>query len=342
MGSSLTRSTQSLVVKIESCDINLVNDCTSMESVLPLLRLSLDSVAVDVVDWSATAPMKVFFHSRLKTDYYNQGLEVWEPIIENFGLQCTLKRDKATSKAAYLKLHGGAPKPPTRASKAVPLQRANTVAVASTPIFQAASTLERPLRRASTSAISVERQVEDTYDYSFALMTNDLLNINVTAAFLETVAATATAISTDFKQNRRSVLYKPLSHSCYIRNQTGVPLFYKVSDQPTPNKVAADAEEPLSISLNRSSKAKRVHVHTKQVISLALDQTDFIDNIPVDEPSMYKLWFLLQDKRLETIFEVSFNRGSKILTLRSPLLFANSSTIPVKVLIEVRAIPNQV
>ena len=80
---------QTLILKTSSIKFILIDDSIG-ETNTPLANIILGNFKLDLASWSVNMDLKLT--SDLQIDYYNNQLEVWEPVIEPWGYKFTLTK----------------------------------------------------------------------------------------------------------------------------------------------------------------------------------------------------------------------------------------------------------
>eukprot|EP01119_Soliformovum_irregulare_P017031 TRINITY_DN5016_c0_g2_i3.p1 TRINITY_DN5016_c0_g2~~TRINITY_DN5016_c0_g2_i3.p1 ORF type:complete len:2265 (-),score=532.32 TRINITY_DN5016_c0_g2_i3:78-6224(-) len=181
--------------------------------------------------------------------------------------------------------------------------------------------------------------------YHYALLSNDFLNVNITLAFLHMITRSWKGWEEDFYRSSSIGASRGGSRSSalhlspyYIRNDTGQTLWYWLGNQAV-RELQQGAEEPLLLTDESPRRARRIHrirdhptTQADQTISFQI-QGEYkpVSNIPIDKVGSYVLHINPEDYSITVIYEVSFRGGSKILTVKSPLVIANDTDYLVQV-----------
>eukprot|EP01133_Synstelium_polycarpum_P012231 gene12231-14325_t len=286
-----------LSIRLEKGTFILHDDHSVVESV-PLLSITSSKLKNNTFSWPLKKQVAFSLESSLDSQYYNSNSGVWEPLVEPWAFAITANNSA----------EGGW-------------------------ISDLAST--NPLQ------INITKGFVDTSISTYQILADDYYNKSTTTSTTSSSSSSSpTSTSPTMKGNNNSTQKNNQQqeiHPYYIRNDTGQVLWYWLT---TEELIEVPIGQEIALASGRFGPAGRTRgaLEIERKISFQLyGNFKPIKDVPMDTIGTYTIHPMPEYRSVKLLYDISYRKGSKVLSLHSSIILTNRLAIPVVAYISVGA-----
>eukprot|EP01132_Coremiostelium_polycephalum_P010884 gene10884-13334_t len=274
---------------------DLINDHNVVET-LPLLSINVTKLKNNIFTWSLKNQIALSMEANTEATYYNNNSGVWEPLIEPWGFTLTCNNS----------VEGG---------------------------WMVDFSSKYPL------LINITKGFVDTSISTYQIWADDYYKKDNQQQPQQQI------IIVDQQQaSQQKSIKNQIAHPYYIKNDTGQKLWYWMDNEDL-KEIPINAEIPLeSAAIKRQQKQgaifdtrdKTKGIEIEKKISFQLyGNFKPIKNVPIDSIGTYTLCPMPEYRQIKLLYDISYRKGSKILSLHSSIVMENQTDFPVLAYIHV-------
>lgn len=281
--------TQLMIVTVDRIILSLLNDRESPDYTTPVAEQSLESVKVMFSMYESGAMDALITLSTLELKAYNNRLAAYEPVIEPW-----------SAEISFLK---------TNVAMGVHLVSQEMMDV----------NITKSLLDTTFGLLKLLDEFKDPAERNGG----DGDSSSQSSSYASASASSNSKVPLS-KQKRKK---KRVSFNPYvIRNESNHPVAVRLSHAPTSVlNIPSGADMPISLQVDREQAAQRIIRPEMDVSFSGRADLSAIGRVPVSRIATHCYDISATDPDLKLVIDVSFDQGSKIITLRSNRLIHNDT-----------------